>query len=1113
MNIADIFIKRPVLSTVCTVVIILLGGICIPLLALDKLPELALKQVSVTANYLGTDAKTAEENVTTVLEREINGTERVVYMSSQTTNNGDTTVNVSFPTDMDRNTAQVLVQNNVAIANASLPEQVTRIGVTTKKQSPTITLAYSFYSEKDKNGNFIYDTVFLSNYVDRLIFDEIKRIEGVGSLRIVGERKYAMRIWLDPDALAARNLTSQDVIDAISEQNIQVGAGRIGQQPTPSQQQYEIALRASGRFTTPAEAEDIVVQTGTDGTLIRLKDVGRAVVGAEDYSATTLFDGSPAVILLAYQLPGTNAWNTAKAIKEKMAELQPNFPPGLKAAIGLDNTLFVAASLDEAFKTLTEAIALVFLVIFIFLQDWRTAIIPAIAIPVSLIGAMAFAFVFGFTLNQLTIFGIILATGLVVDDGIVVVEAIAAKLEQGMKPLQAALDAMEELTGAVIATSVVLMAVFIPVTFFPGTTGIVYKQFALIIAFSIAISVFNALTFSPSMSAIIMRQQQEVHGPLGIFFRWFNKIFDWFKGGYIKIVEFLIRLRWIVIPVFIAGLVLTGWIYQTTPQGFIPEEDQGYFFAIVEAPPGVSLNYSLDIVKKITEEVVKPLPEVEHVVGNAGFGFEGNASNKSLFFVKLKDWKERPGVDHSVFGILQKINKGLQQKIPGARAIAVNAPPVDGLGSTGGLEMYIQNKQALPMEVLIDNTQKVMAAAQKRPELGGVFSQFTFNAPMMQISIDRNQAKAQNVKISDIFNTMQTYLGASYVNQYVLGGRLYRVYAQAEGTVRSNPEDLSRLYVRSQSSNSQSSNSQNGNSQNGNSQNGNLVQLSSLVQLERITYPPVITHYNVYPSIKIQGAPAPGYSTGQAIQAMEAVANEVLQPGFGFAWTGTALQEKSSGGAAPIIFGLAFVMVFLVLAAQYESYVDPIIIMITVPLAILGALGAVVFRSNVFQAGGVWPVVNNNIYAQVALVMLIGLASKNAILIVEFANQSAALGMNSTRAAIRAAEERLRPILMTAFAGLVGFWPLVIASGAGAMSRWSLGTALFGGYLISTILSLFLVPVLYVVIKNLEERFLKPGKPNKPSSPQHPEQSQPPQVQPDQKEQPLPRFKTTPQNE
>ncbi|MGL4619727.1 efflux RND transporter permease subunit [Chroococcidiopsis sp.] len=1069
LSIANTFIRRPVLTTVCTVVILLLGAICIPLLPLDKLPEMALKQVTVTANYLGSDAKTAEENVTTVLERQINGTERTVYMSSQTTNNGDTTINVSFPTEMDRNTAQVLVQNNVAVAEAELPEEVNRTGVVTQKQSPTITIAYAFYSEKNEQGNYIYDNVFISNYVDRLIFDEIKRIEGVGNLRIIGERRYAMRIWLNPDALAARNLSAQDVINAIAEQNIQVGAGRIGQQPTQAKQEYEIALRAIGRFTTPEEAEGIIVQVGQNGTLTRLKDVGRAEIGAQDYSATTLFDGAPSVILLAYQLPGSNAWNTANLIKARMAELEQSFPPGLKATVGLDNTLFVSASLDEAFKTLMEAIALVFLVIFIFLQDWRTTIIPALAIPVSLIGAMAFAFMFGFSLNQLTLFGVILATGLVVDDGIVVVEAISAKLSQGMRPVQAAIDAMGELTGAIIATSVVLMAVFIPVTFFPGTTGIVYRQFALIIAFAIAISTFNALTFSPSMSAIIMRRQQEVHGPLGWFFGWFNRGFDWFKEQYGKSVEFLIRLRMIVIPIFLAGLIATGWLYQSTPQGFIPEEDQGYFFAIAEAPSGVSLNYTTNLVQKVTQ-IIKPLPEVEHVVGNAGFGFQGNASNKALFFVKLKDWEERPGADKSIFGLLQQINQKLQANVPEARLIAVNAPPVDGLGSTGGFEMYIQNRQALPMEALIDNTQKVVEAARKRPELAGVFTQFTFGAPMMEISIDREQAKALNVQLSDIFNTMQTYLGARYVNQYVLGGRLYRVQVQAEETSRSNPDDIGRLYVRSV--------------------DGNSVPLSNVVKVEQMTYPPIITHYNVYPSINIQGAPAPGYSTGQAMRAMEEVAEQVLQPGFGYAWTGTAFQEKASGGAAPIIFGLAFVMVFLVLAAQYESYIDPIIIMITVPLAILGAIGALLLRANLLQAGSVWPVVNNNIYAQVALVMLIGLASKNAILIVEFANQSAELGMSYTKAAIRAAEERLRPILMTAISGLVGFWPLVIAAGAGAMSRWSLGTALFGGYLFSTLLSLFLVPVLYVVIKNMEENFLKPKKLSK-TQPKEDRQPQP----------------------
>ncbi|MEH1835399.1 MAG: efflux RND transporter permease subunit [Nostoc sp.] len=1060
MSIASNFIKRPVLTTVCTILIVLIGGICLPLLSLDKLPELALKQVSVTANYLGTDAKTAEENVTTVLERQINGTEQVVYMSSQTTNNGQTSINISFPVEIDRNTAQVLVQNNVAVAEAALPTVVNQTGVTTQKQSPTITLAYSIASKKDEQGKYFYDSVFLSNYVDKFILDEVKRIQGVGNAVIIGERKYAMRIWLNPDDLAARGVTAQDVIKAISEQNIQVGAGRIGQQPTPESQQYEMALRAVGRFSTPQEAEDIVVQVGKDGTITRIRDVGRAEVGAEDYSTASLFNNDPAVTLLVYQLPGTNAWNTAELVRSRITELEKKFPPGIKATLSLDNTEFIAAALNEAVKTLIEAILLVFLVIFIFLQNWRTTIIPALAIPVSLIGAMACAFVFGFTLNQLTLFGVILATGLVVDDGIIVVEAIAEKLSQGMRPMQAALDGMEELTSAVIATSLVLMAVFIPVSFFPGTTGIVYKQFALIIAFSIAISTFNAISFSPSMGAILMRPPRQSHGPLAILFRWFNRFFDWMKGGYVRSVEFLVRVRWGVMVVFIAALVATGWIYITTPQGFIPEEDQGYFFIIGEGPPSVSLNYTDALVQRVEKMILKH-PDIEGITGLAGFGFEGNASNKALFFVKLKPWGERAGAEHSVFGILKKVNQELFT-IAEARLVAANAPPVDGLSSTGGLELFIQNRAALPMEALVASAQQFMGAARQRPEVAGVFTQFTTAAPIMQVSIDRNQAKAQNINIDDIFGTMQTYLGGNYVNQYVLGGRLYRVYAQAEGSFRSNPGDISRLYVRSQ--------------------NGNLVQMSTLVRTEQISYPPIVTHYNVYPAIKINVAPAPGYSTGQAIAAMEEVAKQALQPGFEYEWTGTAFQEKSSGGAAPIIFGLAFVIVFLVLAAQYESYIDPLIILMTVPLAILGALGAIVFRASVFQAGGVWPVINNNIYAQVALVMLIGLASKNAILIVEFANQSRELGMNITQAAIRAAEERLRPILMTALAGILGFYPLVVASGAGAMSRWALGTALLGGYTFSTILSLFLVPVLYVIIKNLEDRFLRPGRPSKPGA-------------------------------
>ena len=957
-----------------------------------------------------------------------------------------------FPTEIDRNTAQVLVQNSAAIAASQLPAEVTRTGIITQKQSPTITIAYAITSGKDEQGNFLYDNGFLSNYVDRFMLDEIKRLNGVGAARIIGERRYAMRIWLDPNALAARSVAAEDVTKAIAEQNIQVGAGRIGQQPTPDAQQYEIALRAVGRFSTPQEAEDLVIKVGTGGSLIRLRDVGRAEIGAQDYSVTNLFDNTPSVILLVYQLPGTNSWDTAALVKQKIAALEKQFPPGVKATVALDNTEFVAASLEEAFKTLTEAVLLVFVVIFLFLQDWRTTIIPTIAIPVSLIGTMAFAFAFRFTLNQLTLFGVILATGLVVDDGIIVVEAIAAKLARGMQPMQAALDAMEELTSAVIATALVLMAVFVPVSFFPGTTGIVYKQFALIIAFSIAISTFNAISFSPSSAALLMRPVQQAHGPIALLFAGFNRGFSWLKAGYKRAIEFFIRVRYVVLVVFIAGLVASGWIYSTTPQGFIPEEDQGYFFVIAEAPAGVSLNYTTKIVEQV-ETKLHEYPDVDHVNGIAGFGFDGNASNKAVFFVKLKHWKEREGAKKSAFGIIQQINKELAPTITGARLIAANAPPVDGLGSAGGLEMFIQNRAALPMDTLIANSQGFLKAARQRPELVNVFTQFTNSTPMLQIDIDRNQAKAQNISISDIFSTMQTYLGANYVNQFILGGQIYRVYAQARSESRSDLSDIGHLYVRSSTN--------------------QMVQLSNIVQVKPITYPPIVTHYNIYPAIKIQASPAPGYSTGQAMTAMEAVASQTLTPGFGYEWTGTAFQERSSGSAAPIIFGLAFLIVFLVLAAQYESFVDPLIIMITVPLAILGALGAIVLRANLLQAGSVWPVVNNNIYAQVALVMLIGLASKNAILIVEFANQSRELGMNIVQAAVRAAEERLRPILMTAIAGLVGFYPLVIAKGAGAMSRWSLGTALFGGYLISTVLSLFLVPILYVVIKQFEARFLQ----------------------------------------
>ena len=1101
-SIATPFIKRPVLTTVCTILIILVGLIAMALLPLDKLPEIAPKQVSVTANYVGADAKTTVDNVTTVLEREINGVEDVKWINSYTDNTGNVTINVNFPVENDKNMSQVLVQNRVSQAQADLPQTVLATGLKTEQQSPSITLVYSFYVDKDENGEYPYDQVFINNYVDRYVWNDLRRIEGVGSLTLYGSAKYAMRIWVDPDKLAARGLTASDVVNTINEQNFDVGTGAIGKKPSLPDQDFELPLKVKGRFITPEEAEDMVVKVGENGELIRIRDIGRAELGVENYDTDVFMDENiPAVALLVYQLPGTNALATADAVKAKIAELEASFPPGLKQAIVLDNTLFVNASLADLMVTLVQAIALVVLIIFVFLQDWRTTIIPAIAIPVAMLGALIAALALGFTLNNMSLFSLILATGLVVDDGIVVVEGVSTKLEQGMRPMQAALDSMEELSGAVIATSLVLIAVFVPVSFFPGSAGVVYKQFALILAAAVTCSTFNALSFSPTMSAIMMKQREETKGPLGKFFNLFNKFFAWFTVQYRRLLELLTRFKLIIIAVFIAGLVATGWVYQSVPQGFIPEEDQGYFFALVEAPPGVSLNYTNEVTEQVLPKIME-FEEVEHAMSLNGFSFDGQNSNKALLFIKLYDWDERPGAKHSVYGVMNRLNRVFQEKIDGARVFAVNAPAVDGLSNFSGSEIFIQDRQLKGTAALIDNTQRVLQAANQRPEIAAAFSTFTFDSPMLEADIDRDKAKAQNVSIEEIMTTLQTYLGSNYVNQFVLDGRLYRVYAQAESDSRANPEDINKLYVRSR--------------------DGALVQLSNLVAAEPISYPPIITNYNVFPAIKINVAPAPGYSSGQVIAAMEEVSEQTLQPGFGYEWTSTAAEEKESAGAAPIIFGFGFVMVFLVLAAQYESYIDPTIIMLTVPLAILGAVGGIWLRSMwqglPFNPGaGIWPILNNNIYCQVGLVMLIGMASKNAILIVEFANQSRALGMSITKAAITAGEQRLRPILMTAFSSLFGFLPLVIADGAGSIGRWSLGTAVFGGLAVSTLLCLLFVPNLYIVIKTLEQNFLKGGgKPKggkrggKGGSAGKPKESKVTQTT---EESPIPSLKTSTQNE
>jgi hydrophobic/amphiphilic exporter-1 (mainly G- bacteria), HAE1 family len=1058
------FIKRPVLTTVCTFIILLLGSIAIPILPISQLPDLAPVQINVTSNNIGADAQTTENTVTNIIERQINGVKDVSYISSNTGNDGSSNITVSFPTNINSDIAQVNVQNKQALASPQLPDTVQRTGVTVETASTSLLLVYGFYSD-----NAEYDNIFLSNYLDLYVLDLVKRIPGVGSVRIFGERKYAMRLWLDPNKLAQNQLTPQDITTALQEQNIQVGAGAIGKEPAPPNQSYEFSLRATSRLKDVSEFENVVLNVGTGGTLVKLSDVGRVELGAENYASIakfTLPGNAPkaAVGLGIYQLPGSNALQVAKAVEAQIETLSKSFPPGLKAEVAFDTTPFVEISLEEVLHTLAEAIVLVVLVIFVFLQDWRTTIIPTIAIPVSLIGTCAALLVLGFQINTLTLFGFVLAIGIVVDDAIIVVEAVSVKLEQGMRPFEAAVEAMHELTGAIVATSLVLMAVFIPVAFIPGTSGIVYKQFALTVACSIGISTFNALTFSPSIAALIMRPARPARGPLGWFFGKFNQGFSWSTRKYVGFVNFLTGAKLLVIGVFIAGLMATVFMYRAVPTGFIPEEDQGYFFVIAQAPDGVSLQYTASVLDRVAKEVAV-IPEVRATFLISGFGFDGGASNVGLGFVSLKSWKERTTEAQSVYGLLRNLNKKLAG-ITEARVLAVNAPPVRGLSSTGGFEFLIQDRTgSAPIETLVENAQKFIAAANKRPELQRVFTQFTANTPQFDIQVNRNQAKALNVNVNDIFNTLQTYLGSQYINNFVQGQRQYRVYLQADGPFRTNPDDIGKLYVRSSGVTT------------GGTTTRAMIPLSSLVTITPFVGPKTIAHYNLYRAIKVQGNPSPGASSGEAIQAMEAVAKQVLPQGFGYEWTGTYLQEKSSGGATGLIFALAIVIVFLVLSAQYESYTDPIIILLTVPLAILGAMTAIWIRTNIFMADSLFPKVVDDIYCQVGLVTLIGLAAKNAILVVEFANQLHEQGMSYTRAAVKAGEERLRPILMTSFAALLGFLPLVLSEGAGASSRWSLGTALFGGLFLATFLSLFLVPILYILVKNIAAAGAKRLKP------------------------------------
>ncbi|MEL6938983.1 MAG: efflux RND transporter permease subunit [Cyanobacteria bacterium J06598_1] len=1037
------FIKRPVFATVCALIMLLIGAVSIPTLPIAQYPDISPTQINVTARYIGADAETVERGVTTVIERQINGVEGMRYMTSNSSNDGVSNIVVTFDSSRDKDIAAVDVQNRVSLAEPQLPEVVRQTGVTVAKQTSNILLAMSLFTEEGQ-----YDDVFLSNYADLYIADALRRVNGVGNVTIFGERTYAMRIWLNPQQLSARGLNAADVVNALREQNIQVGAGQIGQPPSPDSQNFQVDLRANSRLQTAEEFEDLVLETGENGQLIRLRDVGYAELGAERYSSFLRFRGNNAVGLGIFQLPGSNALEVAAGVKAAMADLSADFPPGMEYGIGFDTTEFVQQSLMSVLWTLVQAIGLVILVIYIFLQDWRTTIIPAVTIPVSLVATFAIVKLFGFSINSLTLFGLTLATGMVVDDAIVVVEDISSKINQrGLEPEEAAITSMSELTGAVIATSLVLMAVFVPVAFFPGTTGALYRQFALTIAFAIALSTFNALTLTPTLSGLLLRPRQEPTGWRAKIFVPFNNALDWLRDRYGALLRQLVGLKLVVLAAFVTSLVITAWLYTSVPSAFLPDEDQGYFITLVGGPEGASLNYTSEVMEE-AEALLLEQPEVRATFAVGGFGFSGNTANSGVIFTTLNPWGDRKA---SALDIIDRVNPTFQS-ITEARMFALNPPSIQGLSNFGGFEFQLQDRRGnAELDQLVGSMGAIMGVAnnpEQAPELTSVFSTYAASTPQIAIDVNRDQAKSLNVNINDIFSTLQTNLGSSYVNDFNLQGRTYRVFVQADEKFRSTPSDIEKLYVRSQT--------------------GDMVPMGNLIETADTTGAQTINHYNLFRSIAINGAPAEGVSSGAAITAMERVAEQVLPAGFGYEWSGTALEEIEGGNQAPIIFSLGIILVFLVLAAQYESYVDPVIILFAVPLAVLGALLAQTLRG-----------LPNDVYCQIGLVMLIGLASKNSILIVEFANQLREQGHSITQAALESAKQRMRPILMTAISTLSSIFPLVIASGAGAGSRQSLGTAVFGGMLVATFLSLFVVPILYIVIKQLSDR--NRPKPNKPT--------------------------------
>jgi HAE1 family hydrophobic/amphiphilic exporter-1 len=1029
---SDFFIKRPVFAGVTGLVILLLGLVVLPFLPVNQYPDIAPPQVQVTAAYAGANAETVEAAVTTPLEQAINGVEGLRYLQSISSSDGFSAVTATMEPWRNEDLAVADVKNRVDQATGRLPAEVNATGVNVQKTSNSIVLGVAFFSP---DGSIDQQTI--SNYLERNVVDKLKRLEGVGAVNMFGERRYAMRLWLDPMKLAAQSLTVADVVNAVRQQNIAIPAGQIGAKPLHKTSMVQLPILVEGRLPDADAFNKLALRQTPNGGVIRLADVGYAELGSENYATSIRWRGMESVGFRVDQLPQANALKVSSSVRQALDEMAKELPKGISYAIGFDPTGFISDSIDAVSHTLLEAIFFVVLVIFLFLQAWRTTLIPAIIIPISLVGTFLFMKLFGFSINMLTLFGLILATGIVVDDAIVVVENIARKLEDNpeLSTEEAASQGMAEVFGAVIATSLVLIAVFVPVAFFPGTTGKLYQQFALTIAFSVAISTFNAVTLTPALCALLLGRKAEKSNRV---FDTVNRAINATIRGYQLTLQQVMRLRYAALGVFLALILATGYLFTAIPKGFVPSEDQGYFIIVAQGPEGVSADYMTGVIKKI-EAIMLPNEEVNGVFAVNGFGFNGNAPNKMLAFVPLKPIGERmhEGSGHTMFDVINRV-RGPLTAIPDAFVVPFEPPAVRGLGSTGGFSYHLQDKRGQSNLAELASTQfALMGTSQQRPELTGVFATFTADSPLLRVTLDREKAVSLGLAPAEVLQVLQVLMGSLYINDFTYQDRSHRVIVQADSHFRDSPDVLKQLYVRNNQ--------------------GAMLPASTVLSVAEDSGAQVISHFNLFRSTEISGSASPGYSSGQALNAMQAMSKELLPEGMGFEWSGIAFEQLRSGGETLLFMGLGLIFVYLVLAAQYESLLDPLIILLSVPTAMLGALALIQFRG-----------MDNNVFTQVGLVLLVGLASKNAILIVEFANQLREQGRGIIRAAFEASALRFRPIVMTSLAFIIGVLPLVTATGAGAMARQAMGTAVFGGMVASTVLSLYLVPVIYITLKQLQ---------------------------------------------